>query len=91
MASSVTAPMERQFGQVPGLAQMIHQFLWRAVITLQFTLEQNIDIAEQEVQAAINASTTFLPRDLPIRPSTARSIPQTRPSLLWRLRLTAWR
>src|SRR5213080_2929788 len=65
MASSVTAPLERQFGQVPGLNQMTSSSSQGAsVITLQFTLELNIDVAEQEVQAAINASNTYLPRDL---------------------------
>src|SRR5205807_2090153 len=69
MASSVTAPMERQFGQVPGLSQMTSTSSYgSSVITLQFNLELNIDIAEQEVQAAINAAATFLPRDLPNPP-----------------------
>src|ERR1051326_2906093 len=69
MASSVTAPMERQFGQVPGLSQMTSTSSFgSSVITLQFNLDQNIDIAEQEVRAAINAATTFLPRDLPNPP-----------------------
>ena len=80
MASSVTAPMERQFGQVPGLAQMTSTSSYGvAVITLQFTLEQNIDIAEQEVQAAINASTTFLPRDLPNPPIYSKVNPADSP------------
>src|ERR1700726_4681824 len=66
MASSVTAPLERQFGQVPGLNQMTSSSSEGcSVITLQFALELNIDVAEQEVQAAINAATTFLPVDLP--------------------------
>src|SRR3989442_3231007 len=69
MASSVTAPLERQFGQVPGLNQMTSTSSFGAsMITLQFTLDLNIDIAEQEVQAAINASGTYLPRDLPNPP-----------------------
>src|SRR5438270_74660 len=69
MASSVTAPMERQFGQLSGLSQMTSTSSFgSSVITLQFNLETNIDIAEQEVQAAINASSTFLPRDLPNPP-----------------------
>src|SRR5881227_3331321 len=56
MASSVTAPLERQFGQVPGLNQMTSASTQGcSVITLQFNLELNIDVAEQEVQAAINA------------------------------------
>src|SRR5919204_4585988 len=69
MASSVTAPLERQFGQVPGLNQMSStSSLGSSVATLQFTLDLNIDIAEQEVQAAINAASTFLPADLPNPP-----------------------
>src|SRR5262245_37053557 len=57
MASSVTAPLERQFGQVPGLSQMTSNSSYgSSVITLQFTLDLNIDVAEQEVQAAINAA-----------------------------------
>src|SRR6266480_2235432 len=69
MASSVTAPLERQFGQLPGLTQMTSTSSFgSSVLTLQFTLEQNIDIAEQEVQAAINAGGNFLPRDLPNPP-----------------------
>src|SRR5450432_4756900 len=69
MASAVTSPMERQFGQVPGLGQMTStSSLGSSVITLQFNLDQNIDIAEQEVQAAINAATTYLPTDLPNPP-----------------------
>src|SRR5216684_4587626 len=60
MASSVTAPMERQFGQVPGLNQMTSTSSFGcSIITLQFNLDLNIDIAEQEVQAAINSSATF--------------------------------
>src|SRR5437899_9062131 len=63
MASAVTAPLERQFGQLPGLNQMTSTSSdGSSVITLQFALELNIDIAEQEVQAAINASGTYLPR-----------------------------
>ena len=69
MASSVTAPLERQFGQMPGLHQMTSVSSGgSSVITLQFSLEINIDVAEQEVQAAINAAATFLPRDLPNPP-----------------------
>src|SRR4051812_4980696 len=59
MASSVTAPLERQFGQVPGLNQMTSTSSGGcSVITLQFALELNIDVAEQEVQASINAAAT---------------------------------
>src|SRR5215468_5732646 len=64
MASSVTAPLERQFGQVPGLNQMTSSSSFgSSVITLQFNLDLSIDIAEQEVQAAINAAQTYLPTD----------------------------
>src|SRR5262249_12297546 len=69
MASSVTAPLERQFGQVPGLNQMTSSSSsGSSLITLQFSLDLSIDVAEQEVQAAINAATNFLPPDLPIPP-----------------------
>ncbi|MBZ5531654.1 MAG: multidrug efflux RND transporter permease subunit [Acidobacteriia bacterium] len=82
MASSVTAPMERQFGQVAGLSQMTSTSSFgSSVITLQFTLEQNIDVAEQEVQAAINAATTFLPRDLPNPPIYSKVNPADAPIL----------
>src|SRR6202790_3057696 len=60
MASSVTAPLERQFGQVPGLNQMTSTSSeGSSLITLQFSLNLNIDVAEQQVQAAINAATSF--------------------------------
>src|SRR5213594_1482795 len=66
MASSVTAPLERQFGQMPGLQQMTStSSSGSSVITLQFALTLGLDVAEQEVQAAINAAATLLPRDLP--------------------------
>jgi multidrug efflux pump len=82
MASSVTAPMERQFGQVPGLSQMTSTSSYgSSVITLQFNLELNIDIAEQEVQAAINAAATFLPRDLPNPPIYSKVNPADAPIL----------
>ena len=69
MTSSVTAPLERQFGQMPGLNQMSSTSSGGAsVITLQFSLELSLDVAEQEVQAAINASGNFLPTDLPKPP-----------------------
>ena len=65
VTSSITAPLERQFGQMPGLNQMSSTSSGGAsVITLQFSLNLSLDIAEQEVQAAINASGTFLPADL---------------------------
>jgi multidrug efflux pump len=69
MTSSVTAPLERQFGQMPGLNQMSSTSSGGAsVITLQFSLDLSLDVAEQEVQAAINASGSFLPVDLPNPP-----------------------
>jgi multidrug efflux pump len=67
--SSITAPLERQFGQMPGLKQMSSTSSGGAsIITLQFDLALSLDIAEQEVQAAINASGSFLPADLPTPP-----------------------
>src|SRR3954471_9371040 len=69
MTSSITAPLERQFGQMPGLNQMSSTSSGGAsVITLQFSLALALDVAEQEVQAAINASGNFLPTDLPNPP-----------------------
>ncbi len=69
MTSSVTAPLERQFGQMPGLAQMYSiSSGGSSVITLRFTLGLKLDIAEQSVQAAINAAATLLPTDLPNPP-----------------------
>src|SRR5471032_3167162 len=80
MASSVTSPLERQFGQVPGLNQMTSQSSQGAsVITLQFVLDLNIDVAEQQVQAAINAATTFLPTDLPNPPIYSKTNPADAP------------
>jgi len=82
MASSVTAPLERQFGQVPGLSQMTSTSSFgSSLIILQFNLEQNIDVAEQEVQAAINAATTYLPRDLPNPPIYNKVNPADAPIL----------
>src|SRR4051812_37755800 len=80
MASSVTAPLERQFGQVPGLNQMTSTSSQGAsVITLQFSLDLNIDIAEQEVQAAITAWGSSLPKDLPTPPIYSKSNPADTP------------
>src|SRR5262245_62694239 len=82
MASAVTAPLERQFGQVPGLKQMTSNSAGGAsVITLQFVLDLNIDVAEQEVQAAINAAGTYLPRDLPNPPIYSKTNPADAPVL----------
>ena len=82
MASSVTAPLERQFGQVPGLKQMMSTSSFgSSVITLQFVLDLDIDVAEQEVQAAINAAATYLPRDLPNPPIYSKTNPADAPIL----------
>ncbi|CBW75522.1 Acriflavin resistance plasma membrane protein [Mycetohabitans rhizoxinica HKI 454] len=82
MTSSVTAPLERQFGQMPGLNQMSSQSSAGAsVITLQFSLDLPLDIAEQEVQAAINAAGNLLPSDLPAPPIYAKVNPADAPIL----------
>ena len=82
MASSVTAPLERQFGQVPGLSQMTSTSSFgSSLIILQFNLDQYIDVAEQQVQAAINAATTYLPRDLPNPPIYSKVNPADAPIL----------
>jgi multidrug efflux pump len=82
MTSSVTAPLERQFGQMPGLNQMSSTSSGGAsVITLQFSLALNLDIAEQEVQAAINASGNLLPGDLPAPPIYSKVNPADTPIL----------
>ena len=80
MSSSVTAPLERTFGQVPGLKQMTSTSSFGAsVITLQFDLDLNIDIAEQQVQASINAAGTYLPPDLPNPPIYSKVNPADAP------------
>ena len=82
MASAVTAPLERQFGQVPGLNQMTSTSSdGSSIIVLQFALELNIDVAEQEVQAAINASQSYLPSDLPVPPIYSKTNPADTPIL----------
>ncbi len=82
MASSVTSPLERQFGQVPGLTQMTSSSSFgSSVITMQFSLELSIDVAEQQVQAAINAATTYLPKDLPNPPIYSKTNPADTPIL----------
>ena len=82
MASSVTAPLERQFGEVPGLQQMTSTSSdGCSVITLEFNLSLNIDVAEQEVQQSINASGTYLPADLPVPPIYAKVNPADTPIL----------
>ncbi len=82
MASSVTAPLERQFGQVPGLNQMTSTSSFgSSLITLQFALDQNIDVEEQQVQAAINAGSTYLPQNLPNPPIYNKVNPADAPIL----------
>src|SRR5271163_4935217 len=82
MASSVTSPLERQFGQVPGLSQMTSTSSFgSSVITLQFGLDQNIDVEEQQVQAAVNAAQTYLPADLPNPPIYNKVNPADSPIL----------
>jgi multidrug efflux pump len=82
MTSSVTAPLERQFGQMPGLTQMSSvSSAGASVLTLQFDLNLNLDIAEQEVQAAINAAGNLLPSDLPAPPIYAKVNPADAPVL----------
>jgi multidrug efflux pump len=69
VGSSITAPLERQFGQLPGLSQMTSSSTFgSSIITLQFNIDESIDVAEQEVQAAINSAGTYLPVDLPNPP-----------------------
>jgi multidrug efflux pump len=82
MSSAVTAPLERQFGQVAGLTQMTSTSSdGSSVIVLQFNLTLNIDVAEQEVQAAINAAQGYLPTDLPVPPVYSKSNPADAPVL----------
>jgi len=82
MASAVTAPLERQFGQLPGLKQMTStSSAGSSVITLQFDLALALDIAEQQVQAAINAAASFLPKDLPNPPVYSKVNPADAPVL----------
>jgi multidrug efflux pump len=80
MTSSVTAPLERQLGEMPGLSQMASQSSAGAsIITLQFSLDLSLDVAEQEVQAAINAAGNLLPADLPAPPIYAKVNPADAP------------
>jgi len=80
MASSVTAPLERQFGEIPGLSQMTSTSSGGgSVITLQFALSENIDVAQQDVQAAINAGFSYLPKDLPNPPVYSKVNPADAP------------
>ncbi len=80
VASSITAPMERQFGQMPGLEQMSSSSSGGAsVITLRFSLALSLDVAEQEVQAAINAGSNLLPNDMPMPPTYSKVNPADAP------------
>ena len=82
MTSSVTAPLERQLGEMPGLNQMTSaSSAGASVITLQFDLDLSLDVAEQEVQAAINAGSNLLPSDLPTPPVYAKVNPADAPIL----------
>ena len=82
MASTVTAPLERQFGEMQGLSQMTSTSAGGiSVIVLQFQLTLNIDVAEQEVQSAINAAQSFLPADLPVPPIYSKTNPADSPIL----------
>jgi len=82
MASSVTAPLERQFGQMPGLQQMTSTSSdGSSIIVLQFALSLSLDVAEQEVQAAINQAQGYLPTDLPVPPVYSKSNPADAPVL----------
>ncbi|NWB59889.1 MULTISPECIES: MdtB/MuxB family multidrug efflux RND transporter permease subunit [unclassified Pseudomonas] len=82
MTSAVTAPLERQFGQMPGLTQMASTSSGGAsVLTLRFNLDINMDVAEQQVQAAINAATNLLPKDLPAPPVYNKVNPADTPVL----------
>src|SRR6185437_9136691 len=82
VTSSITAPLERQFGQMPGLVQMSSTSSGGAsVITLQFNLEMGLDVAEQQVQAAINAGSNLLPSDLPAPPVYSKVNPADAPIL----------
>ena len=82
MASSVTAPLERYFGQMPGLTQMTStSSSGSSVVTLQFSLDLDLDVAEQGVQAGINAASSFLPRDLPSPPVYSKVNPADAPIL----------
>ncbi len=80
MSSAVTAPLERQFGQMPGLNQMTStSSQGGSVIVLQFNLTEDIDVAEQEVQAGINAAQSFLPTGLPNPPIYSKVNPADQP------------
>ncbi|GAA3755943.1 multidrug efflux RND transporter permease subunit [Terriglobus aquaticus] len=82
MASAVTGPLERQFGEIPGLTQMTSTSSGGgSIITLQFNLSESIDVAQQDVQAAINAAQSYLPKDLPNPPIYNKVNPADAPIL----------
>src|SRR3954470_3366912 len=82
MAQTVTAPLERQFGQMPGLSRMSStSAAGVSIVTLQFSLGLALDVAEQQVQAAINAGASLLPADLPAPPTYAKVNPADAPVL----------
>src|SRR5208337_3721786 len=82
MATTVTAPLERQFGQMQGLNQMTSTSSGGvSVVVLQFSLSLGLDVAEQEVQSAMNSAQTFLPSDLPTPPVYSKSNPADAPVL----------
>src|SRR6201996_6769283 len=82
VATAITAPLERQLGEVPGLNQMLSTSSYGAsVITLQFNLSLNIDVAEQDVQEAINAASNYLPTGLPMPPVYNKVNPADAPIL----------
>src|SRR5271168_3475543 len=82
MATTVTAPLERQFGQLQGLSQMTSTSSGgTSVIVLQFSLSLNIDVAEEEVQSAINAAQSYLPSNLPTPPVYSKTNPADAPVL----------
>ena len=82
MSSAVTGPLERQFGQIPGLTEMTSTSSGGgSIITLQFSLSESIDVAQQDVQAAINAANSYLPKDLPNPPIYNKVNPADAPIL----------
>lgn len=82
MASSVTAPLERELGQMPGLNQMTStSSMGASIITMQFSLDLSLDVAEQQVQAAINTAASYLPKDLPNPPIYSKVNPADAPIL----------
>ena len=86
MASSVAAPLERQFGRIAGVTEMTStSYLGTTAITLQFDLNRNIDAAARDVEAAINAARGYLPTDLPNNPTYRKVNPADAPILIMAL------